>query len=194
VTQLEFLKKVVDDLERLNIPYMLVGSYASMSYGKPRMTLDVDVVVALTPQLIDPLCSAFPPPDYYVAREAVADAVRKRFQFNILHTTDGHKLDVIMSQTDNWGLSQMARRRKIQIATGIVGYAASPEDIILGKMKYYREGGSEKHLSDMAGIMQVSGENIDRQYLESWITRLGYEDIWAAVQNKLSGSTPPNRA
>jgi hypothetical protein len=95
-----------------------------------------------------------------------------------------------MAQTDEWGRAQFARRQRIDIVPGIPGYAASPDDIVLGKMKYFKEGGSEKHLDDMAGILKVSGAKLDRAYLESWISRLGYEEIWAALQQQLS-ATPP---
>ena len=42
--QQEVFGNVVDVLERLDIPYMIVGSVASMAYGEPRLTLDMDVV------------------------------------------------------------------------------------------------------------------------------------------------------
>ena len=38
------------------------------------------------------------------------------------------------------------------------GYTARPEDLIISKMLYYREGGSEKHLRDITGMLKVSAE------------------------------------
>ena len=58
---------------------------------------------------------------------------------------------------------------------------ARPEDVILSKMQYYKEGGSEKHLRDIAGMLKISGENIDFGYIASMVKRLDVEDVWQAI-------------
>ena len=45
--ELEVLKIVSERLEAAHIPYMLTGSFAMAYYGQPRMTRDLDLVVAL---------------------------------------------------------------------------------------------------------------------------------------------------
>ena len=62
------------------------------------------------------------------------------------------------------------------------GYTARPEDVILAKMQYYREGGSEKHLRDITGILKVSGEDVDRAYVNKWAEQLNLKEIWDAIQ------------
>jgi hypothetical protein len=52
---------------------------------------------------------------------------------------------------------------------------------ILRKLEYFREGGSEKHLRDIRGMLEVSGAQIDRQLLEQWIARLGLAAEWTRV-------------
>ena len=59
-------------------------------------------------------------------------------------------------------------------------YFASPEDVILKKMEFYHEGGSEKHLRDIAGMLKIRGEQVDRSYISEWAQKLGLEDVWAA--------------
>lgn len=54
----------------------------------------------------------------------------------------------------------------------------SPKDVILKKLEYYREGKSEKHLRDIAGVLKISGDEIDRAYIETWASRLGVREIW----------------
>jgi hypothetical protein len=34
------------------------------------------------------------------------------------------------------------------------------------------EGGSEKHLRDIAGILRVSASRLDQAYIDEWVTRL----------------------
>jgi hypothetical protein len=62
-----------------------------------------------------------------------------------------------------------------------LAYTASPEDIILAKMIFFREGGSDKHTRDIAGMLQVSGNEIDRAYISDWSERLDLEAIWKTI-------------
>jgi len=66
-------------------------------------------------------------------------------------------------------------------------YFVRPEDVTLYKMLYYREGGSERHLRDIAGMLRISGSEIDIEYVTAWAQRLGLSDIWKAI---LGQATP----
>src|ERR1700709_38422 len=85
VEQLDLLRFGIDVLERLNIVYMVVGSYASGSYGEPRFTQDIDIVLELAGGQVDALCDSFPPPDFYVSKDAAHSAVKHRSMFNVIH-------------------------------------------------------------------------------------------------------------
>jgi hypothetical protein len=160
---------------------MVVGSFASTTYGEARMTNDIDIVVDLTEADVPGFLAGFPEPEFYVNPDAVREAVRQRFQFNILQTTTGSKIDVILSRNDVWGQSQMARRRRVLLLPDREGFAAAPEDVILGKLWYYNEGRSDKHLRDIAGILRLSGDQVDRADIDMWAKKLGLEEAWAAV-------------
>jgi hypothetical protein len=90
-----FFAYVIDVLERLEIPYMVVGGFAAIFYGEPRLTLDVDIVVDVKPAHIRPLVAAFPIPDYYVNEEAIRDSLRRRFPFNVIQPFTGAKVDLV---------------------------------------------------------------------------------------------------
>ena len=49
-------------------------------------------------------------------------------------------------------------------------------------------GGSEKHLHDIMGVLRVSGERIDRAYIEHWAMQLGLTSIWDTVLRNLERS------
>ena len=165
---------------------MVVGSIASGMYGEPRMTRDIDVVVELSSRQVAMLCRAFPIDAYYVSPEAAKEAVRNQGQFNIIHPASGNKVDLLIGRRSAWGRSQISRRQRKRILPDLEVYCAAPEDVILGKMQYYREGGSEKHLRDIAGILKVSGEQVDHQYVAEWADRLGVAEIWQAVLRRLA--------
>ncbi len=183
----ELLSHVVHLLEEQEITYMLVGSLASGVYGEPRLTHDIDVVLELRPDQVAPLCAAFPPSDYYVSEQAAREAVAGGSQFNVIHPASGNKIDFMIARRDAWGRSQIRRRRLEQILPGQPGYTAAPEDVIVGKLWYYREGRSEKHLRDVAAMLQVSGDEIDKNYISHWAQQLDLTEEWQAVLDRLPG-------
>lgn len=181
------LRSVVVVLERLNVPYMIVGSYGSTMYGEPRFTNDIDIVADLPIGCVGDFCAVFPAPDFYLSEPSVRDAVTNRFQFNLLHLASGNKVDVIIPRNDTWGRTQLDRRRRIALDAGFEVYAASPEDVIIGKLWYYAEGGSDKHLRDIASILKISGEVVDRGLVARWVDELGYTSIWQLIVEKVDG-------
>jgi hypothetical protein len=186
----EFLKHLGLTLDRLGIPYLVTGSIASGTYGEPRFTNDVDVVVALKGTQAEDFCAAFPAPDYYCSPDAVAQAIRDRFQFNILHPASGLKIDVILASDSDFDRSRMARGRRLPAGDGFETTFAAPEDVILKKLEYFREGGSEKHLRDIVGILKVQGDGIDREYLREWIEKLSVKTEWALIDERLKDTKP----
>jgi hypothetical protein len=185
--QIDILRHAVDMLERLNVPYLVVGSIASMAYGESRFTQDIDIVAAFEIQHISGLIEAFPEPDYYISESAIRDAIRTSFQFNVVHMSSGNKIDFILPRAGAWATTRMARRRPTRLLPDRDVMTAAPEDVILGKLWYYSEGGSDRHLRDIAGILRVSGERVDRAEVERWARELGYLDAWQQVLAKVDG-------
>ena len=182
--QRDLLHRVLDGLAASGVDYLLVGSVASAAYGEPRLTLDIDVVVALKAAQLPHFLSFFPAPEFYVSSDAAAEAVRREKQFNIIHPASGWKIDIIVKKADEFDRSRFGRRRIIPVFPDRSASVASPEDIIIKKMEYYREGGSEKHLRDISGILRVSGDGLDFPYIDRWAARKGLTEIWQAVLKK----------
>lgn len=179
--QIEFLAQALRTLEQLQIPYAVVGSYASTAWGEPRMTRDVDIVIDLPARQVDDLCDAFPDQEYYVSRAAAKEAVRHGSQFNIIHPASGNKIDFMVAGQSDWVRLQLRRRRRTEFDPSVSGYIASPEDVILGKLLYYRDGASEKHIRDIRGILKISGQDLDNDYVAGSARQLGVHDLWAAI-------------
>lgn len=180
------LQSLVESLERLHIPYLITGSVASMAYGEPRLTNDIDIVAEVRPEHIPGLLAAFPSPEYYLDEAMIREAIRRTGQFNIIHPASGLKVDVIIRKDTPFDRSRFSRARRLRPAEEYEADFAAPEDVILKKMEYYKEGGSEKHLRDITGILRISGEEIDRQYIRSWAEKLGVIEIWEAILKRLN--------
>lgn len=181
----ELLERIVVVLERLGVPYLVTGSIASIAYGEPRLTNDIDIVAAVGDKDIPALLEAFPEDTYYLSGDAIREAVRHQTQFNIIHPASGLKIDVIIMRDTAFDKSRLARIRRIHPAPAYEANFAAPEDVIIKKMQYYAEGSSEKHLRDIAGILMTSGEEIDHAYIEHWAAVLELSTIWEAILDRL---------
>jgi hypothetical protein len=160
------------------IPYFVTGSVASTVYSEARFTNDIDVIVELTPGMIDSFCSAFPEPEYICYKPAVVKAVENKFQFNILHPTSGLKIDVIISSNSDFDKSRFSRSQSHPYSSSELISFSSPEDVILMKLVYYKEGESSKHIDDIAKILATLGDKVDIQYVQKWAAKLNVIGEW----------------
>ena len=173
-------------LNTLGVAYMVSGSVAVIIYGEPRLTHDVDLIVVLDQGQIARLPEAFPPKEFYCPPAeviAVEAAREQRGHFNIIHHETGFKADLYLSGRDPlhaWGL---ARARRLEVE-GQALVVAPPEYVILRKLEYFREGGSEKHLRDIRSMLVTSPEAIKISDLEQQIVARGLQEAWRQVQKR----------
>ncbi|OGD10433.1 MAG: hypothetical protein A2Y86_08925 [Candidatus Aminicenantes bacterium RBG_13_62_12] len=184
--QSELLGYLVRCLEKLDIPYFITGAVACIAYGEPRLTNDIDIVADIGEEHIAPLKECFPAEEYYLDSDAIREAIQRKFQFNIIHPASGLKVDVMLPKQDAFDRSRFARVKRMRPLEDTEANFASPEDVIIKKMEYYKEGSSEKHIRDILGMMKISGEMIDLEYISSWVKRLNLDGIWQSIQEKLS--------
>jgi hypothetical protein len=181
----ELLRFVVAVLEQLGIRYFVTGSTVTIFYGEPRFTNDIDVVVDLSADTVDEFCRQFPEDDFYVSAESAMGAVRRHSMFNIIQPRSGLKVDVIVPAPSAFNQSRFARARRVRAGEDWEATFSSPEDTILKKMEFYREGGSDKHLRDIASVLRTSGDTVDRAYIDQWAGTLGVSDVWRAILDRL---------
>ena len=111
--------------------------------------------------------------------------MRHKSQFNIIDALSGLKVDIIIPAPDAFNESRFARSRRVHAEKNLEVCFTSPEDAIM----YFREGGSEKHLRDITGVLKVGAGTIDAGYIDLWASVFGLDDIWAAVRKRAGGST-----
>jgi hypothetical protein len=176
-SMIEVFRDVVARIEQVNINYLIVGSIASMVYGEPRLTRDLDLVLDIEAKDCNKFFSLFQQPEFYCPpMEILADEVRNRGQFNLLHVPSGLKIDIVVKKVTAFDQSRFSRVRKTVLWENFTANVASVEDVIIKKLEFYREGGSEKHLRDIRGIQ--SNTKLDLVYLEQWIAKLHLEEEW----------------
>lgn len=183
----DLLRHTADACDHLGLSYLVTGSTASIAYGEPRFTNDIDIVIDLPAEKVSEFCEAFPPEEFYLSGPAVRDAVRRRSQFNLIHPMSGLKIDFIILSQSEFDMARASRRRTLPLLTDRTVCVASPEDVIIKKMLYFKEGQSPKHLRDIGGVLRIQGERIDREYIATWADKLGVADIWQAILEHESG-------
>ena len=177
----DFFLVFAQPLDQAGIRYMVAGSVASIVYGEPRLTNDVDLVVVLNDSQIPQLATLFPADHFYCPPpEVVAIESRRarRGHFNVIQHDTGLKADLYLAGNEPlqaWGL---AHRQRVEVGNGQALWIAPIEYVILKKLEYFREGRSEKHLLDIRGMLAVSGDTIDSSFLASQIAALGLAAEW----------------
>jgi hypothetical protein len=179
--QSELLRDVTKVLEHLGLRYFVTGSMATIFFGEPRFTNDIDIVVDLPTAKVSSLVAAFPAPEFSVSEETIHRAISRRGQFNLIHPASGLKVDFMLPADSPFNRSRFLRAAKVRPAADFEVTFSSVEDVILKKMEAYREGGSEKHLRDITGVLKITGERLDRGYIEDWADRLGVAEIWREI-------------
>jgi hypothetical protein len=183
--QSDLLRHVCTVLENQNLPYLITGSQATIAFGEPRFTNDIDIVVSLGLNQLDAFLKSFPAEEFYLSRDAARDAIARHSMFNIIHPSSGLKVDVIIPGSSEFERNRFERGRKVRVAPDFTATFASPEDVILKKLQFFKIGGSDKHLRDIAGVLKVSGAMIDRDYIDLNAEQFGVADIWQRVLNDL---------
>ena len=157
MSQPELLKHVIQVLDELGIAYMLTGSLASSMQGAPRLTHDIDLVVALSPQDSERLFRAFDTSLYYLSRQAMDEAILQGRMFNLLEFASGDKVDFWMLTDEPFDEVRFARKRTEELL-GIRINVSSPEDTILAKLRWAVEAGGSERQSETPGVSTNSRE------------------------------------
>jgi hypothetical protein len=189
----DFVRRLVDVLEGLGLPYMFVGSAASTLHGPPRSTQDIDLVVALTLKDAPRLLAAFPDDGYYVSAEAVRDAVLRRYSFNIIDLESGWKADIMVLKARPFSRVEFERRQRADVL-GSPSWVATAEDTILAKLEWSRlAGGSARQRDDVLGMIEAQGKALDIDYLNHWASVLGVKDALDEALTSVRGRRESDR-
>lgn len=169
--------RVTKALDSIGVPYVIGGSFASSIHGFPRTTNDVDLVADMQPEHIQPLVDALGD-EFYIEPAALAEALRLGSSFNLIHYAAAFKVDVFIRGGDDFRGAQIARGAP-EHDSGHRLQVVSPEDIILAKLQWYREGGevSERQWRDVLEVIAVQGERLDMAYLRETAEGLGLAEL-----------------
>ena len=171
---------VAGRLDRAGIPYMLTGALAVNYHGAPRSTHDIDIVVVISPADIGRI-KAMLEPNYDVADESIRAALREGSMFNAIHDETGFKVDFWMRKGDDYGREAFARRKQYPYDHSVLTIA-TPEDVIIAKLEWYRMSDLDKHYFDARGVYAVQKDTLDTAYIARWCEARSILDLWHRLQ------------
>ncbi len=177
--EFDIIKEVVKRLEVASIPYMITGSIAANFYSIPRMTRDIDVVIELKESDVERIYNAFEK-DFYIDKDMVSDAVKRAGMFNVIHYEAVFKVDFIIRKNDQYNIEGFKRRRKVKV-DDFEFYIASPEDLILSKLCWAKDGESDLQITDVKNLIKQT-KRLDEDYLARWAKYLGVKELYKKVK------------
>lgn len=187
---LTFARSVIDALETCEITYLIGGAVAVWAWGEPRSTQDFDLVIHLPGERIRQLSQELAARRMLVPPDILVDLLIQPegdLPVNAIHLDAGYKAELFLLRPgDEFRLSALQRRRLVDLdePLGPV-YVHAPDDLILNKVHYYSLSQQTKHIRDIAGILVLSGQEIDWPYFEGWVQRLQLQPTWDEVKREV---------
>jgi predicted nucleotidyltransferase len=173
------LRDLCARLEGAGFAYMLTGSLAMSFYARPRMTRDIDLVIALEAAEVERMIVALGA-DYHADASAITEAIREARPWNVIHLPSVVEIDLIPRKDTAYRRAEFERRRRIEFA-GIPVWIVSVEDLVLSKLKWSRKSRSEQQRGDVRLLLKAP---LDRAYLNEWAARLGLDGLLKELEDE----------
>lgn len=179
---LEIAVQLHNLLMPLQIDYYITGGASAVSYGEPRTTRNIDLVLAISLSQLDSLVMELEKSGFYIAGLDEVRAGESKI-LQVIQMESIARADLMIAGESAFDVIQFERKQAIEVWDGQVLFYASAEDVVLNKLKWRLQSGSEKQWRDVLGILKVQGDLLDVDYLREWASVLGVlEDLNLAME------------
>ena len=184
-SQEKLLLDITKILQDLRIDYFITGGMAISVWGRPRSTDDIDIIIKIAESQVGLLARAFREISRmgYADENMAIEAIRNKGEFNFIDSNSGLKVDFWIFDEKKNIESLKFKNRRLERFLGQDIYFVSPEDLILSKLNWYQQTQSTRHLEDIESILSISGKNLDMDYLNKWIKKLGFLEDFNKISN-----------
>ena len=172
MNEIDIVRDISRRFEQADIAYMLTGSMAMNYYAQPRMTRDIDVVIAIGPEDVGRVAGLFRP-DYYVSEENICESLAHESIFNLIHQESVIKVACIIRKKNEYRRIEFERRQRISILD-FTTFIVSKEDLIISKLFWAKDSRSELQLGDVRNLLATG---YDAAYLRRWTGELGLGNL-----------------
>lgn len=188
---LDVALRVAEALDSIGCEYFVGGSVASSLHGEPRATNDIDIVVSMAPYHVKAFAEKLGS-DFEIDQDMLRDALIHGSCANIFYLPMVTKVDLFAVGSTPYDEVEFNRRQRVRVRlSGEDLFVKTPEDTILRKLLWYREGGevSSKQWRDVVEVLRVSAGQFDESYLTSWSERLRITDLLAKARDEVAAKT-----
>lgn len=175
MTAVDYVGRVVAALEKLSIPYMVVGAFSSNLYGLPRSTRDADFVVQLGSHSIAVLAAEIGP-DFQLDRHMSFETITSTTRYKVVHRNAAFVVELFLLSDDPHDQARFARRTSGNIG-GRQTTVLTAEDVVVTKLRWSRHGGRAKDLEDASNVIAVQGTRLNIAYIRRWTDLHGTTDL-----------------
>lgn len=156
------LKKLASELNKNNIPYMVIGGQAVLIYGEPRLTKDIDIILGVGPEKLNQVKVVVKKLGLKILTNNIENFVRQTMVIPVLDEKSDIRIDFIFSFTP-YEQQAINRAKKINILNALVNFA-SLEDLIIFKIIARRE----RDIEDVRLIL-LKNNKYDKHYIVKWL-------------------------
>jgi len=174
-----------DILEKTKIDYVIVGGIAVSSWGNPRTTKDLDVIIVLKIEDIDELSKNLQENGFSTDREDIKDALKEKTHFTIFDKYSEYHIDAKGAYNEFDALT--IKNKLVVLYEGHKMCIASPEDTIAHKLLF----GGHQDIKDAQSILVRQSGKIDKNYLEELCENLGVLNELETLKERIKNDQIP---
>ena len=174
---------VIDALEALDVPYILVGSLASNFYGVPRATQDADFVVQVEQDgvrdIVQRLGSRF-----RLVPQTSFEMVTATTRYIVEAVDVPFQIELFLLSEDPHDQERFLRRRTVKLMDRQT-FVLTAEDTVITKLRWSRHGNRTKDIEDVRGVIAVQSDRIQWDYVETWCERHDTRDLLDEIRRSI---------
>jgi len=179
VSATDLVLRLIAIFEQLGIAYMLVGSYSSNYYGRPRSTRDADFVLILGNDQFVALQGSLGA-DFQLDPQLSFETITMTKRYVITHPATAFKIELFLLTNDAHDQSRFARRQRVEFE-GQFAWLPTAEDVIVQKLRWSRGGKRAKDISDAAEVMRLQKPRLDLTYIRHWTSEHKTGDLFESL-------------
>ena len=176
MTAVNFVARVVEALERLGIAYMVVGSFSSNVYGRPRSTKDADFVIELGQQTIERLAQEVGP-EFQLEPQGSFETITGSTRYELRHRGTAFVVEFFLLGNDPFARERFARRVR-GVIQGTRVFIPTAEDVVVQKLRWSVHPGRRQDLEDARNVIAIQLGAIDLDYIRRWCDKHGTRSLF----------------
>lgn len=157
----QLLEKISLALDKVAIPYMVIGGQAVLLYGEPRLTRDIDITLGTTLEKLDVVLGLME----NIGLKSLAEPetfTRKTMVLPCQDPSTSIRVDFIFSFS-SYEQQALERVRTVEMGNAKVRFA-SLEDLIIHKVI----AGRPRDLEDVKSVL-IKNPEVDFKYVRRWL-------------------------